>query len=135
MANSPFAINMIADVQRIEEDHEVRVEEQAQKEKMVTLGQHRAKQEIIMRALEEEADISALRREKRAIMEEEKRLRALMGLEKANNHRKADRMAAQRAESQRHLAKKMYRVNGNLSVVSEIKEKELSILRERHAPR
>ena len=135
MANSPFAINMIADVQRIEEDHEVRVEEQAQKERMVTLGQHRAKQEIIMRALEEEADISALRREKRAIMEEEKRLRALMGLEKANNHRKADRMAAQRAESQRHLAKKMYRVNGNLSVVSEIKEKELSILRERHAPR
>jgi hypothetical protein len=41
--------------------------------------------------LAEFSDLEALRREKRAIMEEEQRLKALLALEKAKTHGKADR--------------------------------------------
>ena len=41
-------------------------------------------------ALSEPSDLEALRQEKRAIMMEEKRLKALLDLEKASAHRKAD---------------------------------------------
>ena len=55
------------------------------------------KNEIILKALSEQSDLDALRREKRAIQLEEKRLRALLDLEKTNGHRKQDLLAAQRA--------------------------------------
>ncbi len=56
----------------------------------------------MLRALQEESDLEALRREKRAIVEEERRLKALLDLEKTNSHGKLDRMAAIRAEKLRH---------------------------------
>ena len=55
-----------------------------------------AKREIVLKALQEDSDLDALRREKRAIMEEEKRLKALLDIEKTNSHAKADLLVAQR---------------------------------------
>jgi hypothetical protein len=51
------------------------------------------------------SDLEVLRKEKRAIMEEEQRLKALLALEKVNSNRKASRMAAMNAQRQRHQAK------------------------------
>jgi hypothetical protein len=45
-------------------------------------------------ALSEFSDLEALRQEKRAIMEEEQRLKALLALEKTKTHGKADRQDA-----------------------------------------
>lgn len=44
----------------------------------------KAKNEIILKALSEFSDLEALRKEKRAIMEEEQRLKALLSLEKVS---------------------------------------------------
>jgi hypothetical protein len=51
----------------------------------------KAKNDIILRALSEFSDLEALRKEKRAIIEEEQRLRALLALEKTTQNKKADR--------------------------------------------
>lgn len=59
--------------------------------------------------MSEFSDLEALRREKRAILEEEHRLRALLALEKTNSVRKADRDAAKRALQRRHAAKAEHR--------------------------
>jgi len=45
---------------------------------------------FLLQALSEASDLEALRQEKRAIQLEEKRLKALLDLEKAGQHRKAD---------------------------------------------
>lgn len=52
----------------------------------------KAKNDIVLRALSEFSDLEALRREKRAIIEEEQRLRALLALEKTTQNKKADRL-------------------------------------------
>ena len=53
--------------------------------------------------------MEALRREKRAILDEEHRLRALLALEKTNSVRKTDRDAAKRALQRRQAAKAEFR--------------------------
>ena len=45
----------------------------------------------------ETSELAALRREKKAILMEERRLRALLDLGKSEQHAKADLLAAQRA--------------------------------------
>ena len=55
--------------------------------------------------------MEALRREKRVIIEEEKRLKALLDLEKTNSHRKMDMLAAQNAEKRRKQEKIEFRMN------------------------
>jgi hypothetical protein len=61
----------------------------------------------VLKALAEFSDLEALRREKRAILEEEQRLRALLALEMSNGggNSKEDRLQARRAERQRKEAK------------------------------
>ena len=49
-------------------------------------------------------------------MEEERRLKALLDIEKTKAHRKADRLAAARAERQRKSAKSEYRRAANKEV-------------------
>ena len=44
-----------------------------------------------------------------AILEEEQRLRALLALEKTTQNLKGDRLAAERAQKQRHEAKHAFR--------------------------
>jgi hypothetical protein len=83
--------------------------------------------------LQEESDLNALRREKRAIMEEERRLKALLDLEKTNGHGKADRMAAVRAEKMRHSTKSDYKRQQNLRQLSGLRDKEKGLLVMKHA--
>jgi hypothetical protein len=87
----------------------VREQEQSRREKLLARRREQVKAEIIVKALAEESDLEALRAEKRAILQEEQRLKAMLELEKAKLHRKADMQAAVRAERQRSRAKKEYR--------------------------
>ncbi len=59
--------------------------------------------------MSEQSDLEALRQEKRAIQLEERRLKALLDIEKAKAARAADRQAAARAERHRRQAKVDYR--------------------------
>ncbi len=83
-------------------------------------------------ALTESSDLEALRREKRAIIEEERCLRALMDIEKSSGHRKAQMLAALRAERQRHAAKADYRRKRFTDALGNHFEREAEALREKH---
>jgi hypothetical protein len=80
--NSPFAVNLVAEDERITEENTIRNREEEERRKMIETRKERAKNEIILKALSEFSDLEALRKEKRAILEEEQRLRALLALEK-----------------------------------------------------
>ena len=84
----------------------------------------KAKNDIILRALSEFSDLEALRSEKRAIMEEEQRLRALLALEKTTVNKKADRQAAVRAQRQRKDAKAQYRRQKYRDSLDQVLEEE-----------
>jgi hypothetical protein len=80
--NSPFAVNLVAEDERIAEENQIRMKEEAERKKVINTRKEKAKNEIVLKALSEFSDLEALRREKRAILDEEQRLRALLSLEK-----------------------------------------------------
>jgi hypothetical protein len=82
--NSPFAVNLVAEDERIIEENTIRQKEEAERRKMIETRKEKAKNEIILKALSEFSDLEALRKEKRAILDEEQRLRALLSLEKVS---------------------------------------------------
>jgi hypothetical protein len=102
---------VIVDMATLFADEELRLQalEESRRQKLLERRKDQVKAELILKALAEENDLDALRAEKRAILQEEARIKALLELEKAKLHRKADMYAAIRAERQRHRAKKEYR--------------------------
>ncbi len=130
-SNSPFAVDLAAENERISEENRMRIEEEETKRKKLEARKEKAKNEIILRALSEFSDLEALRREKRAIMEEEQRLRALLSLEKASINRKADRLAAERAQRQRQQARLENRREAYKDSLDKIMEEEAYHLRKR----
>lgn len=80
--NSPFAVNLVAEDERISEENTIRTMEETERKRKMEARKEKAKNEIILKALSEFSDLEALRKEKRAIMEEEQRLKALLSLEK-----------------------------------------------------
>ena len=107
--NSPFAINLVAESERITEENRIRQGEEDDRRISIETRKNEAKNEIILKALSEFSDLEALRREKRAIMDEEQRLKALLSLEKVTVSGKADRLVAERALRQRSQAKLEHR--------------------------
>lgn len=107
---------------------------------------------VVVQALAEFSDLEALRREKRAILEEEQRLKALLALELASGRGKADRccyimhlrilfcfnlfdcarLAAQRAQRQRREAKATHRRQAYQDSLDEVMEEESTALRHKH---
>eukprot|EP01035_Chromulina_nebulosa_P067079 gene67079-91868_t len=107
--NSPFAVNLVAEDERIFEETSIREKEETERKLASQTAKETAKNEIIMKALGEFSELEALRREKRAILDEEQRLKALLTLEKVSVHGKADRLVAERAQKQRKDAKFQHR--------------------------
>lgn len=108
-SKSPFQVNLVADSERLDEEHRLRVAENARRSRELEKRTRQAKTEVILKALTETSDLELLRREKRAIIDEEKRLKALLDLEKTNSHRKLDLLAARNAEKKRRQEKEEYR--------------------------
>lgn len=109
MDRSPFMVDLLAENERIDEENKIRIRENMTREKGLNRRKEKVKNEIILKALAEASDLEALRQEKRLIATEEKRLKALLDLEKTNGHRKGDLLAAQRAERQRKQVQAEYR--------------------------
>ena len=108
-ASSPFAVDLAAESERITEENRIRNMEDTRRKDTLKKRTQKAKNDIVLRALSEFSDLEALRAEKRAIMDEEQRLRALLALEKTTVNKKADRQAALRAQKQRAEAKTEHR--------------------------
>jgi len=129
---SPFLVDLLAENERIDEENVVRLTEQAKRMRIFESRKEEAKNQIILRALQEASDLDALRKEKRIIMEEERRLKALLDIEKTKAHRKADRMAAARAERQRKSNKAEYRRAGNKEMLDDHRRREDNLLKLKH---
>eukprot|EP01006_Ploeotia_vitrea_P067881 TRINITY_DN98811_c0_g1_i1.p1 TRINITY_DN98811_c0_g1~~TRINITY_DN98811_c0_g1_i1.p1 ORF type:complete len:253 (-),score=2.32 TRINITY_DN98811_c0_g1_i1:13-771(-) len=132
LTNSPFNVDLVAEDERIYEENRIRSEEQARLRKQVYERKEKAKNDIILKALAEFSDLEALRREKRAIIEEEQRLKALLTLEKANKNAKADRLAAERAERQRLIAKLAHRREVYKDSLDTVIDEEAYALKKKH---
>ena len=126
---SPFATNLVAEKQRNDERAAFKVREEERRQRARQARKARAKKDIIMKALAEESDLDALRREKVAIQMEERRLKALLDLERAKLRTKEDRMSAQRAERHRQQAKRDHAREIHNRKVREQKEREMDMLR------
>ena len=104
---------------------------QQKSEKLIRKRKEKLKNEIILKALSEESDLLALRDEKRAILMEERRLKALLDLERANLRRKQDLLAAQRAERKRHQAKIEHRRQKYTQQMEAREREKMLILKEK----
>jgi hypothetical protein len=129
---SPFAVDLVAEDERIYEENQIRMKEEADRRKRVEERRAHAKNDLILKALSEFSDLEALRREKRAIVEEEQRLRALLSLEKVTQNQKAERLAAERAQRQRAAAKNTHRRLVYKDSLDSVIEEEEAHLRRRH---
>jgi hypothetical protein len=103
--SSPFAVDLVAESERIIEENQIRADEEEEMRRRILNRRNKAKNDIILKALSEFSDLEVLRREKRAILEEEQRLKALLAIEKTSGDRKAHRLAAVNAQRQRQAAK------------------------------
>ena len=90
MATSPFAVDLVAETERIDEENRVRLRQERRRARQAEQRKQSLKNTIIRKALTEETDLDTLRMEKRAIIDEERRLKALLDLEKASAKRKQD---------------------------------------------
>ena len=132
--NSPFAVDLVAEDERIYEENQVRIREGEYRRKTIEERRQNVKNQIILKALAEFSDLDTLRREKRAIIEEETRLKALLALERtaANVTAKADRLVAERAAKQRRTAKSMSRREIYKDSLDQIISEESVALRKKH---
>ena len=129
---SPFLVDLVAENERIDEEFQVRKKLQIRKQRILTKKREEDKNDIILRALQEANEIEALRREKRTILKEEKRLKALIEIEKLNTQRKDDRIRAERAERKRKRVKATARQARNKTMIDEHVKVEKDILRVKH---
>ena len=74
---SPFLVDLVAENERIDEQTQVRKKLQIRKLRVLARKRDEEKNRIILSALQEANEVDALRREKRKILEEEKRLKAM----------------------------------------------------------
>lgn len=130
--HSPFAVNLVAEEERITEENTIRTKEENDRRRAMESRKEKAKNEIILKALSEFSDLEALRKEKRAIMEEEQRLKALLALEKVTVTKKADRLVAERATRQRKEAKLAHRRDKYKDSLDQIIEEERGALMKKH---
>ena len=131
-SRSPFLVDLLAENERIDEENRVRLSEQSRRSKLFEERKASAKNGIILKALQEASDLDALRLEKRVILQEERRLKALLDIEKTKSHAKADKMAASRAERQRAGAKAEYRRTANVEMLEDHRGRERELLRVKH---
>ncbi|KAE8896469.1 hypothetical protein PF005_g1584 [Phytophthora fragariae] len=132
-ARSPFHVNLVADNERLDEEHRLRMMERARRTRELEKRAKAAKSEVILKALTETPDLELLRREKRAIIDEEKRLKALLDLEKTNSHRKMDLLAARNAEKRRRQEKEQYRRRQRQEELQEREARYKQLLKEKLA--
>lgn len=129
---SPFLVDLVAENERIDEENKVRLYDQARSQRQLEKRKKEAKNAIILRALQEGNELESLRREKKKILEEERRLKALLDLEKTNATRKQDRIVAERAERKRQYTKIAYRRETNKKLVDMKFQRKQEMLRRKH---
>merc|ERR1719486_743088 len=84
LQRSPFAVDLVAENQRIDEENRVRDHIEQRKQKLMQQRNREAHNAIFKRAVAESDELDLLRQEKRMLLENEKQLKALRDVEKSN---------------------------------------------------
>merc|ERR1719321_1547154 len=84
LQRSPFAVDLVAENQRIDEENRVRDHVEQRKQKLMKQRSREAHNAIFKRAVAESDELDLLRQEKRMLLENEKELKALRDVEKSN---------------------------------------------------
>merc|ERR1719316_1783377 len=84
LQKSPFAVDLVAETQRIDEENRVRDHIDQRKQKLIQQRQREAHNAIFKRAVAESDELDLLRQEKRLLLEKEKQLKALRDVERSN---------------------------------------------------
>merc|ERR1719203_1516711 len=84
LQRSPFAVDLVAENQRIDEENRVRDHVEQRRQRLLQ-GQNRdAHNSIFKRITAENDELERLRREKRILLENERQLKALRDVERSN---------------------------------------------------
>lgn len=131
MTQSPYTVNLVAEHERIDEEVRARLAGEAAMERKFERRRAQVKNDIILRALSEAQHLEQLREEKRLIAQEEKRLKALLDIERAKQKRKQDLMKAKRAEKERLASKMRKRREERREEVEFLELQERELLKEK----
>jgi hypothetical protein len=100
---SPFAVDLVAEDQRIEEENRVREDIAARKAKLLAQRHNEAHNAIFKRAVAESDELEVLRKEKRVLLQNEKQLRAMRDVERTNARTAQIQAQKKRMEEDRQL--------------------------------
>jgi len=84
MQRSPFAVDLLAENQRIDEENRVQRTVEQRRQRAIALQKKEAHNSIFKRATAESDELEKLRAEKRTLLENERQLKALKDVEKSN---------------------------------------------------
>lgn len=130
-SKSPFAVNLLAEDERIYEETQLRLKEEKERRERLKKEKEAIKNDIIIKAMGEFSDLELLRKERKAILDEEQRLKSLLSLEKVTVNGKADRLVAERALKQRKEAKFQHRRDKYQDSLDRIMQEEKTALQKK----
>jgi hypothetical protein len=84
MQRSPFAVDLVAETQRIDEENRVRDHVEQRRQRLINRQNKDAHDSIFKRITAENDELQRLRREKRMLLENERQLKALRDVERSN---------------------------------------------------
>merc|ERR1719409_1539163 len=115
LQKSPFAVDLVAENQRIDEENRVRDHVEQRRQRLMARRNREAHNAIFKRATAEMDELDQLRAEKRMLLENERQLKALRDVEKSNARTAQILQERRKQQLQKQQAQLMQVVNGPAS--------------------
>jgi hypothetical protein len=109
---SPFAVDLVAEDQRIDEENRARGQWERRRQQLMARRNREAHNAIFKRATAEMDELDTLRAEKRMLLENERQLKALRDVEKSNARTAQILQARRKQQLEKQQAQLMQVVNG-----------------------
>jgi hypothetical protein len=113
MQKSPFAVDLVAENQRIDEENRVRDHVEKRRQGVMARRNREAHNAIFKRATAEMDELDQLRAEKRMLLENERQLKALRDVEKSNARTAQILQERRKGQLQKQQAQLLQVVNGS----------------------
>lgn len=112
LQKSPFAVDLVAENQRIDEENRVRDHVEQRRQRLMARRNREAHNAIFKRATAEMDELDQLRAEKRMLLENERQLKALRDVEKSNARTAQILQSRRKAQLEKQQAQLMQVVSG-----------------------
>merc|ERR1740115_579240 len=112
LQKSPFAVDLVAENQRIDEENQVRDTVEQRRQRLMARRNREAPNAIFKRATAETDELDQLRQEKRMLLENERQLKALKDVEKSNARTAQILQERRKQQLEKQQAQLMQVVNG-----------------------